>query len=339
MRSTGRGWRPARRGRRPALRVTGRGSDRTGDGRHGCGGKYDRRARLEAGAREAERGDRRDRPRARGRLPATGLLIGIVIDENRPEYERGDFLIRGLLGADRSSGALAVGDHRSGRPDGPLSRPRRHARRTRIFGRRWRFRPRRWPAGIQPARAPRATRGRPCSRCRPLRSARLPYPGSSARARSDRSAGATSCTDSRRRSRCSRPSVSAPAKPSLGEAVVRPTLDFRCAQGDSIRLLAGQVGSIQCAAGDGRSPMRALGSEVASYPCWTAGMPADLDLLDDRDRSPGCSRSGQLTRGRDSDGSRGRRRCVATSVQQRFADRRSLDDVWSLLAWVQASRR
>jgi small ligand-binding sensory domain FIST len=43
-------------------------------------------------------------------LAATGLLIGIVIDENRPEYERGDFLIRGLLGADRASGALAVGD-------------------------------------------------------------------------------------------------------------------------------------------------------------------------------------------------------------------------------------
>ena len=48
-------------------------------------------------------------PRARA-LAATGLLIGIVIDENRPEYERGDFLIRGLLGADRASGALAVGD-------------------------------------------------------------------------------------------------------------------------------------------------------------------------------------------------------------------------------------
>jgi small ligand-binding sensory domain FIST len=33
-----------------------------------------------------------------------------VIDENKPVYERGDFLIRGLLGADHSSGALAVGD-------------------------------------------------------------------------------------------------------------------------------------------------------------------------------------------------------------------------------------
>lgn len=48
-------------------------------------------------------------PRERA-LAATGLLLGIVIDENKPEYERGDFLIRGLLGADRSSGALAIGD-------------------------------------------------------------------------------------------------------------------------------------------------------------------------------------------------------------------------------------
>jgi small ligand-binding sensory domain FIST len=48
-------------------------------------------------------------PRERA-LAATGLLIGIVIDENKPEYERGDFLIRGLLGADPSSGVLAVGD-------------------------------------------------------------------------------------------------------------------------------------------------------------------------------------------------------------------------------------
>lgn len=43
-------------------------------------------------------------------LAATGLLIGIVIDENRPEYERGDFLIRGLLGADEESGSIAVGE-------------------------------------------------------------------------------------------------------------------------------------------------------------------------------------------------------------------------------------
>jgi small ligand-binding sensory domain FIST len=48
-------------------------------------------------------------PRERA-LAATGLLLGVVIDENKPAYERGDFLIRGLLGADQSTGALAIGD-------------------------------------------------------------------------------------------------------------------------------------------------------------------------------------------------------------------------------------
>ena len=43
-------------------------------------------------------------------LAARGLLVGLVIDENRPEYDAGDFLMRGLLGADESSGALALGD-------------------------------------------------------------------------------------------------------------------------------------------------------------------------------------------------------------------------------------
>ncbi|HEX6459782.1 MAG TPA: FIST N-terminal domain-containing protein [Thermoleophilaceae bacterium] len=43
-------------------------------------------------------------------LAAAGLLIGIVIDENRPEYERGDFLVRGLLGADEETGSIAVGE-------------------------------------------------------------------------------------------------------------------------------------------------------------------------------------------------------------------------------------
>jgi small ligand-binding sensory domain FIST len=48
-------------------------------------------------------------PRERA-LAAGGLLLGIVIDENKPAYERGDFLIRGLLGADRERGALVVGE-------------------------------------------------------------------------------------------------------------------------------------------------------------------------------------------------------------------------------------
>jgi small ligand-binding sensory domain FIST len=42
-------------------------------------------------------------------LVAGGLLIGIVIDSGKPEYEQGDFLVRGVLGADRESGALVVG--------------------------------------------------------------------------------------------------------------------------------------------------------------------------------------------------------------------------------------
>ena len=43
-------------------------------------------------------------------LAARGLLVGLVIDENRPEYDSGDFLMRGLLGADKATGALALGD-------------------------------------------------------------------------------------------------------------------------------------------------------------------------------------------------------------------------------------
>jgi small ligand-binding sensory domain FIST len=44
-------------------------------------------------------------------LAASGLMLGIVIDENKPEYERGDFLVRPILGADSESGSLAVGEH------------------------------------------------------------------------------------------------------------------------------------------------------------------------------------------------------------------------------------
>jgi small ligand-binding sensory domain FIST len=43
-------------------------------------------------------------------LLARGLQLGRVIDEYKPEFERGDFLVRGVLGADAKSGAVAVGD-------------------------------------------------------------------------------------------------------------------------------------------------------------------------------------------------------------------------------------
>jgi small ligand-binding sensory domain FIST len=44
-------------------------------------------------------------------LASSGVLIGLVIDENRPEYDRGDFLVRPIIGADRDSGAIAIGEH------------------------------------------------------------------------------------------------------------------------------------------------------------------------------------------------------------------------------------
>ncbi len=43
-------------------------------------------------------------------LVAQGLMLGIVIDENQPAYERGDFLVRPILGADPQSGSVALGE-------------------------------------------------------------------------------------------------------------------------------------------------------------------------------------------------------------------------------------
>ena len=39
-----------------------------------------------------------------------GVLAGLVIDENRSEYKRGDYLMRGLIGADEDTGSLAIGE-------------------------------------------------------------------------------------------------------------------------------------------------------------------------------------------------------------------------------------
>jgi small ligand-binding sensory domain FIST len=41
---------------------------------------------------------------------ASGILAGLVVDENLPVYGRGDYLMRGVLGADEGTGAIAVGD-------------------------------------------------------------------------------------------------------------------------------------------------------------------------------------------------------------------------------------
>lgn len=39
-----------------------------------------------------------------------GVHVGLVVDEHRAEFGRGDFLVRQVVGADPDSGALAVGD-------------------------------------------------------------------------------------------------------------------------------------------------------------------------------------------------------------------------------------
>ncbi|HTZ07838.1 MAG TPA: FIST N-terminal domain-containing protein [Acidimicrobiales bacterium] len=43
-------------------------------------------------------------------LEQGGLHVGRVLDEHRDRFGPGDFLVRNVLGADRSSGAIAVGD-------------------------------------------------------------------------------------------------------------------------------------------------------------------------------------------------------------------------------------
>jgi small ligand-binding sensory domain FIST len=43
-------------------------------------------------------------------LMTQGLLIGRVIDEYKTDFERGDFLVRGVVGADPDSGAIAAGE-------------------------------------------------------------------------------------------------------------------------------------------------------------------------------------------------------------------------------------
>jgi small ligand-binding sensory domain FIST len=41
---------------------------------------------------------------------ARGLHLGRVVDEHKLDFDRGDFLVRNVLGADRENGAVAVGD-------------------------------------------------------------------------------------------------------------------------------------------------------------------------------------------------------------------------------------
>jgi small ligand-binding sensory domain FIST len=41
----------------------------------------------------------------------SGMTLGIVMNENKPEYQSGDYLMRGILGANAEDGAIHVGEH------------------------------------------------------------------------------------------------------------------------------------------------------------------------------------------------------------------------------------
>jgi small ligand-binding sensory domain FIST len=49
-------------------------------------------------------------PEREQQLARGGVMLGLVIDENKPEYERGDFLVRPIVGADQDAGTIAIGE-------------------------------------------------------------------------------------------------------------------------------------------------------------------------------------------------------------------------------------
>ena len=147
------------------------------------------------------------------RLVQGGLLMGIVVDVNKPEYVQGDFLVRGLVGADPDTGQVAVGtDVRPGqvvrlhaRDAASADRDLREALSARMEALGGRAPGGRAADLLQRARR-RDVRPRPPRRARrstTSSAARRPR-ASSPPARSARSAASTSCTASRRRSRSSR---------------------------------------------------------------------------------------------------------------------------------------
>ena len=145
---------------------------------------------------------RRDRA-----LASAGLMCGIVVDERRLDFERGDFLIRGVLGADRTTGQWPSATGAGGRHR-PVPGPRRrHGRRgPRHAAPRARTAARPWAGGsgrraglhLQRPRA-RAMFGDPHHDAAIVPTTlgrRRPPPGCSAPARWARSDPATPCTAS-----------------------------------------------------------------------------------------------------------------------------------------------
>lgn len=61
-------------------------------------------------ALEAVQGLLEDLAESDRRLAQRALLVGVVIDEYKTDFKRGDFLIRNLIGADPSTGAVVLND-------------------------------------------------------------------------------------------------------------------------------------------------------------------------------------------------------------------------------------
>ena len=195
----------ARRPARAARRLAGRSPDRPRDGGDGGRGQSRARARGRTGAgARCSRSSPSSRSTERSLLE-NGLLIGLVIDENRPEYGLGDFLVRGRAGR-------RLGDRRGRHRRRPARRadraPARARRRVGIARARRDACARGGPPAsaalallVQRPRSQHVRRGRPRRR-----RGRAPAPramrsrAASARASSARSAVARSCMVSLRAS-------------------------------------------------------------------------------------------------------------------------------------------
>ena len=262
-------------------------------------------------------------------LVAAGLLIGIVIDAGKPDYEQGDFLVRGVLGADADTGAVAVGVNvRPGqvvrlhaRDAGSADEDLRHA-----LGLRARASGTQPPAGALVfscngrGQSMFGARDHDATVVDEVLGARPP-PDSSPPARSARSAGAASCTPSPRRLPSSRSSLRAvprrPGSPSprppscspaplVGSARRSPArLRTRGARllltgrrRDLLEHLAGELGARALVADLAVAPdVDRLGAEAAAAGVdvlvANAATPASGDIgeLTQATRSTGCSPS------------------------------------------------
>ena len=156
-------------------------------------------------------------------------MLGLVIDENQPDYERGDFLVRPVIGADPDGGSIVIGERvRVGQT------VRMHVRDGASADEDLREALRMQAAALGEAGAAGALlftcngRGdahvlgaRPRRQPRsPTRSARRSA-ASSAPASSGRSAAATSSTGSPRRWQCSRQADGAAATDTVRDLVAR----------------------------------------------------------------------------------------------------------------------